>query len=395
MKKHFHDMKNNLYIFAAALLLCSAASAQVRHEMQIPDIEGYKTLVGDMHIHTVFSDGTVWPTTRVEEAVWEGLDFLCITDHVDGRLQKYINNGYFNPEKIDRNTSWKLAEKHAKGSGLLIVRGCEITSQIMPPGHINATFIKDNNPIGEAMDAPGRDNQPKGSLDATRVAGSQGAFLTWNHPHWCRQAPDKTVIYKEHENLVKEGLMDAVEIYNWWEGYSPEAHRWAVKRSLAVVSGTDSHHPMFMDIDFFSGELRPVTLVFAKEKSLGALREGLDAHRTAVFADGCVYGPKELILPLLESCLQIESVVKTEKSLKINIYNRSSIPVTLDKAKGSEQWQLTRHFTINPFEHYTIILYRLDKNDPLGVNSFDLHYTVANFFVDADVKLDYLLHIDK
>ena len=83
-----------------------------------------------------------------------------------------------------------------------------------------------------------------------------------------------------------------------------------------------------------------------------------------------------------------------EKTLKVYIYNRSSIPVTLDKASGSEQWQMARHLTINPFEHYMIQIYRLDKNDPLNTKVFDLHYTVDNFFTDADTRLEYVLHVD-
>lgn len=45
------------------------------HRIVIPDIEGYKTLKGELHIHTVFSDASVWTTPRIDEAMTEGLDF--------------------------------------------------------------------------------------------------------------------------------------------------------------------------------------------------------------------------------------------------------------------------------------------------------------------------------
>ena len=86
-------MKKSLLLIAAAFLAAGTISAQVRNEMKIPNIDGYVTLKGDMHMHTIFSDASVWPTTRVDEAVMEGLDFLCITDHIDGRLHKYLNSG--------------------------------------------------------------------------------------------------------------------------------------------------------------------------------------------------------------------------------------------------------------------------------------------------------------
>lgn len=37
----------------------------------------------DLHIHTVFSDGNVWPTLRVEEARREGLDLIAMTEHLE------------------------------------------------------------------------------------------------------------------------------------------------------------------------------------------------------------------------------------------------------------------------------------------------------------------------
>ena len=45
------------------------------HRIVIPDINEYKTLKGELHIHTVFSDASVWTTPRIDEAMTEGLDF--------------------------------------------------------------------------------------------------------------------------------------------------------------------------------------------------------------------------------------------------------------------------------------------------------------------------------
>ncbi len=47
------------------LLALVAAPAQVRDPLPVPDIPGYKTLKADFHMHTVFSDGQVWPTMRL------------------------------------------------------------------------------------------------------------------------------------------------------------------------------------------------------------------------------------------------------------------------------------------------------------------------------------------
>ena len=61
---------------------------QVRQEIHIPDIPGYQTLKCDFHMHTVFSDGNVWPTVRVDEAWRQGLDVIAITDHIEYQPHK-------------------------------------------------------------------------------------------------------------------------------------------------------------------------------------------------------------------------------------------------------------------------------------------------------------------
>ena len=51
--------------------------------IEFPNIPGYLTLKCDLHMHTVFSDGSVWPDIRVEEAVKDGLDAIATTEHFE------------------------------------------------------------------------------------------------------------------------------------------------------------------------------------------------------------------------------------------------------------------------------------------------------------------------
>jgi hypothetical protein len=79
--------------------------ANVRKEISIPGFDQYQTLKCDFHIHTVFSDGHVWPTMRVTEAWQEGLDAISITDHIEYRPHKNVVIG-------DLNESFKIAKKY-------------------------------------------------------------------------------------------------------------------------------------------------------------------------------------------------------------------------------------------------------------------------------------------
>jgi len=81
-------LKRKLTSLFIALFIALPLLAQVRGNIAIPDLNGYVTLKCDFHAHTVFSDGLVWPTVRIDEAYREGLDAIAITDHIEYRPYK-------------------------------------------------------------------------------------------------------------------------------------------------------------------------------------------------------------------------------------------------------------------------------------------------------------------
>ena len=91
------DMHNKIIMLIISILAIEGLCAQnvnkinfpryaenTRMEMRIPNqINGFITLKGDLHTHTYFSDGSVSPDMRVDEAWKTGLDVLAITDHIE------------------------------------------------------------------------------------------------------------------------------------------------------------------------------------------------------------------------------------------------------------------------------------------------------------------------
>ena len=126
-----------MFIVALAFSFQVDGWAWVRSEVKIPDIPGYLTLKCDFHMHSVFSDGWVWPTLRCDEAWREGLDVFSITEHIENRYHSYDDD-----IKIDLNRSHQVTLPGAEALGLLLIKGGEITRE-MPPGHFNAIFLKD------------------------------------------------------------------------------------------------------------------------------------------------------------------------------------------------------------------------------------------------------------
>lgn len=259
--------------------------SQYRNEIIIPGFDGYQTLKCDFHIHTVFSDGSVWPTVRVQEAWQEGLDAIAITDHIEYRPHKNI-------VVADHNESFNIAKKEGEKLGFIVIKGTEITRG-KPLGHLNALFISDANALD--VDDP---------LQAIDIAEAQGAYIIWNHPGW----PDnKSTFYPVHEDLIKAGKIDAYEAYNYMESY-PLTFDWHEVHGLAPMANTDIHGGTAIDYDHGDGWVRPMTLVFASEKSETALREALDAKRTLAYFHGNLVGSKEYLSKLVGASLKTRKV---------------------------------------------------------------------------------------
>ena len=380
----------------ASLSLSAATGALTPNKIVIPDIAGYKTLTGDFHVHTVFSDASVWPSTRVQEAEWEGLNILAITEHIDSHHQKMRKSEIFT-EKCDRNESYRIAKK-AAGKKLLVVHGGEITRG-MPPGHFNCLFVNDNEAICAAAEQHLPDNV-KVMEAGLKEARKQGAFIMWNHPNWHKHAANETIMWPAHKKFLKEGYIDAIEIYNMACGYSPEAHEWCLKHNLAMLGNSDCHKPFFTELDYQNGDHRPVTLIFATENSLEGVREALDARRSAVFAEGAVYGREQELAPLFEACVKIKGKKSDEKGVWFTIENKSSIPLILTKAAGSEGLWYPRYVVIPPFSSQTIKARPLliDNEQPKfkeNQKEVVVNFNVENFYIGANKTLPFSVTINR
>jgi hypothetical protein len=288
-------------------------SHRMARSLSFPDIAGYKTLKCDFHQHTVFSDGSVWPDIRVQEALMDGLDAISLTEHLEYQPHK---DDIPHP---DRNRSYELALKEAKDHQLIIVRGSEITRK-MPPGHNNAIFIEDANKLLIAD-----------SIEVFREAKRQGAFVFWNHPNWISQRKDGMATLTDvHRRLIREKLLDGIEIVND-HTYSDEALQIALDNNLTLMGTSDIHGLIDWDFKVHKGGHRPITLVFTKDRTEASIREALFNRRTVVFFRNLLIGRDEYLVPLLQESIKISKAKYLDKStvLQVEIENNTSAEFTL------------------------------------------------------------------
>lgn len=306
-----------------SVALAPAVAAQTR-AIEFPDVPGAHTLVVDLHTHSVFSDGKVWPSIRVDEARRDGLDLLAVTEHLE------YQNHHDDIPHPDRNRSYDVAHEHAGDgeSAVIVINGAEITKG-MPPGHVNAVFLSDANALRH--EDPELSRAENAEL-AYAAAAAQGAFVFWNHPSWTGQRKDGVARMEDiHRSLIERGLLHGVEVANEFI-YSADALQMALDHDLAILGTSDVHGLIDWDYDVHAEGHRTVTLVFAKERSAAAAREALHARRTVAWMRNTLIGREELLRPLVEASLTVERAKRRGEDAFVEVTLRNHSDATFELA---------------------------------------------------------------
>ena len=353
-------------LVALLALFVVALGAQTRDPLPVPDIPGYKTLKCDFHTHTVFSDGEVWPTTRVEEAWREGLDAIALTDHSG-------HNPHQEDVRPDLRRPYALASPVGERLGVIVIQGVEIMEGNL---HCNALFVTEPNAFSGL-----------GLLAALRKAREQNAFVFWNHPGW-KQPPKWfpliASVYDEH-------LLQGMELVNELTFY-PEAYPWIEERKLAILANSDVHPPTSAQ---FRARTRPITLVFAKSADPAGLREALFARRTAAWMGGEVWGSEEHLNGLCRNSINAENSTLTfgsgQRGATLRIRNQSAIPYRLRVVKTAV-WLAVAAGEI-PAEGIAALPLGLLPEAPAGRHDVDLEFEVTNLHVGPGRNLTWRVPI--
>lgn len=313
-------------------------SSDVQRLIRFPDTRERAIMVVDLHTHSVFSDGHVWPRTRVEEALRDGLDALAITEH----LEWTPHRGDINLD--DRNRAWEIAHEAAAETELIVIAGSEITRR-WPVGHINAIFIEDANPLlvlpegagdiedlGEYYDAA-RSTDPWLALDE---AHEQGAFIFWNHPSFSSPERDGIASLSEfHLEAIERGQLHGIEVANW-DNLSEEAFQIALDHDLTVLGVSDVHELIDWDYEPIQGGHRPVTLALVEERSEKGLRTALFDGRTVVWFRNTLLGRARDVQPVLEASIAVEEAFYEDgqKLARVTLRNDSDARFLLGNETG-------------------------------------------------------------
>lgn len=205
--------------------------------LDLPASRGRRWFAGDLHNHSVHSDGVLTPVAVACLAAERGLDFLAITDH----------------NVVSHHAELPAAADHA---GILVVPGQEATTY---EGHANALGALPWIDFRRSTD------------EWLAAVEAGGGLLSINHPlaedsEWRRPVQRKPPL---------------TEIWHWtWDRRSEAPLAWWAAWGGVPVGGSDYH---WHGHGGLPGE--PTTWIEAEELSLSALLDALRAGRVAISAE--------------------------------------------------------------------------------------------------------------
>jgi hypothetical protein len=158
-------------------------------------------------------------------------------------------------------------------------------------------------------------------------AKKQDAFVVFNHPGnmpgWVIH--DTAIFTDFHKELFEKGILKGIEVVN--SGiYNVRAHRLAMKYNLTMLCNTDEHFDMYPR---YQKTHRPMTLVFAKEKTVEGIKEALIARRTALYFDDYLVARQPEAESFFKAAVQVtteRALKKGEPLLKVKLFNNCDIP---------------------------------------------------------------------
>jgi hypothetical protein len=151
-----------------------------------------------------------------------------------------------------------------------------------------------------------------------------------------------------------------------------------------------------MAYDSCKGEHRPMTLVFAKEKTEESIKEALLAHRTAVYYKNILVGDEQHLKAIFEKSIQIlnaDATIKGKDKAFVQIHNNSDLDFELVADGSAESITAAGAITLDR-DRTTLLTIAGKQKDHSRTEKIRIPYKVKNLVVAPDENLRIELAID-
>ena len=196
-----------------------------------------------------------------------------------------------------------------------------------------------------------------------------------DHPNWTSQRKDGIARLEETNiELIEKGYVSGIEVVNDVT-YSDEALEIALKYNLAIIGTSDIHGLVDWQYRVAEGGHRPITIIFAEERSKQGLLDALNARRTAAWYQNTLIGREEHVLPLVEASISVSSARYGGDTsvLRVELWNSSDAEYSLKNSSSYRFHNVADILTVAP-HHTTILLVKTITR----IESIDLSFEVLN-----------------
>lgn len=195
-----------------------------------------ESLLCDFHIHTNYSDGKLTVAEVVDYYGAHGFDCICITDHLAdprrliGKLARLSRltippaqlGEYFEVIRREAARAWRRY-------GMLVMAGIEFNKDgYTPKTSAHLLGIGLNGPIDPDLDLP----------ETIARIHAQSGLAVASHPHLMKSEWGKNTLYLWENQEIFVPLLDAWEIANRDNLFSPVA-----RKRLPFIANSDFHKP--------------------------------------------------------------------------------------------------------------------------------------------------------
>ena len=329
----------------------------------------------DLHIHSVFSDGAVWPTIRVDEAIRDSIDLISLTEHLE--YQSHLTD----IPHTNRNRSFQIAGGYVQNRPLAVVHGTEITKP-MPPGHFNAIFIQDANKFFD------KNKEPLNFNKAIKEANEQGAFVFWNHPMWEANRSDGIAkLDPIHQEVIDKKLLHGIEVVNF-DTFSEEAMQIAIDNDLTMMGTSDVHILIDWDFNIEKESFhRPITFIMSNNRTMKSIRDALFKGDTFIWYRDLIIGKSNNLKQVIDNNLEVISKGYSYRDRKVEILqielkNKSVAPINLNYTGEYTFHNDYKFIDLEPKSSKTIYV----KTKKIK-QTVDLEFEILNYVVGPKTNL--------
>lgn len=266
---------------------------EVQLEMEFIS-KSYQWLSGDLHLHSVHSDGTYTLEQSIEIARSLSLDFIALTDH------NTVSQNYARPRDAE----------------LTIIPGMELTTN---KGHLNLLGIDD--PLLDF-----RVNSDEELAKRLEEARKKGAMITLNHPY-CRYTGwhwDWNFDYDFVEVWNGPWREDNKKALDWWHDQLVNG------KKIIAIGGSDTHRP-----DPYVKHGSPTTWVYSQSRTQEDIFKAMQKGNVII-----TYIPTA---PFIEmSCgehIVGETVVDAKEAIKLTINNLRTDDIIKVISNQGVEWE--------------------------------------------------------